>query len=194
MNTNWTQAVTSIEEAFFGLLQCKKYHKNVWIEVQKNGDQEYPILISNPILDDPFNWTMAYGVPRNEEEMERHHYLNDTEKDLTFNWYCAFGKKAAVTLYKNSRKVTSGLFPTPSGGIVCPVRITDIDAWRKRHGAEPFNYTWMTYWKPIEGFSHYVPADIDRVLVVCYDDKPYDELRHFEKLFRILVKGAEKWV
>ena len=82
--TNWTAATNNPNKAIIGLVSCLESGKNAWIEIRKNGEQDYPLKIKNPALENPFNWEIMYGVPRNEKEMMNHKYFNDTEKDLTY--------------------------------------------------------------------------------------------------------------
>ena len=189
-STSWTKATTDFETALIGLFSCLNSGKNSWIEIQKNGEQDFPIKISNPALDNPFNWTMAYGVPRNEEEMEKYKYLNDTEKDLTYNWYAAFSDPKAAKLYQNTGKITRKLFN--GMGICTSVKMADIDAWRAKQGKEPFGYSWVTYWKPKDNIPYWIAADIQEVFVACYNDGLANKKESYLKTAELLHKLADK--
>ena len=169
--TNWTKATTDVNEAMIALISCVESGRNAWIEVQKNGEQGFPIQVPNPLLDDPFNWTPAYGVQRNEKEINERHYLNQTEEDLTRNWTCAFGTAEAVKAYQKNRTISKDLFV--GCGVACPVRIEDANRYRHEIVGDDYKYDFWTYfWQPNGNISYWVPADIDEVFVVCYDYEP----------------------
>ena len=100
--TTWAEATNNASKAMMGLISCIESGKNAWIEVRRNGDQAYPIKIKNPALDDPYNWEMNYGVPKNENDFLNDHYFNETEKDLTYNWIACFGEKEAIEEYQKN--------------------------------------------------------------------------------------------
>ena len=172
--TSWTKATTDVNEAMIALISCVESGRNAWIEVQKNGEQAFPIQVPNPLLDDPFNWTLMYGVPRNEKEINEHHYLNQTEEDLTRNWMCTFGTEEAVKAYQKDRTISKDLFVGCS--VACPVKIEDANRYRHEiEGIEGDDYKygfWMSFWRPKGNIPYQVPADIDEVFVICYDDEP----------------------
>ena len=186
MFTSWTKATTYFNVALLGLINCLDTGRNAWIEVQKNGEQDFPIVIKNPVLDDPFNWTMMYGVPRNEKELANLQYFNHTEKDLTYNWYAAFSTPEAAELYRKDGTVTAGLFK--GMGICTPVKISDIDAWR----SAPFNYTWITHWKPKDNIPYWIPDSINEVYVVCFDDGPVNKKASYLRMSSLLHRLAEE--
>lgn len=188
VNTSWTHATTNVSKAMIGLVSCLEAGKNAWIEVRKNGDQKYPIMRVNPLLDDPFNWTMNYGTIRNEKELEKHQFINETEKDLTYNWTSVFSTKDAIEEYKKNRTVTKELIF--DGGICCPVRIEDANAYRRDvvHDNCDYRY-WMTFWKPKDGIPTYVVDDnVDDVFVVCYSDSPVNK-KEAAKYAALFFKG-----
>lgn len=184
-STAWTQATTSFETALLGVLSCQKAGFHAWIEVQKNGEQDHPVKIKNPALDDPFNWTMLFGIPRDAEYIRNYRFFNDTERDLTLNWYCAFSDLKASVRYRKTGKIVKGLFN--GQGVITPVRNADIDAWRKDRGLGPWEYTWVTFWKPKQDIPYWIPADIPEVFVVCYDDQPFSERESYLQLAALLA-------
>lgn len=189
-HTGWAQAQTSVEAALLGLMSCLEAGKNAWIEVQKNGEQDFPILTLNPDLNDPFNWEMMYGVPRNEKTMAEHHYINETEKDLTYNWVAAFSDREAAEIYRTTGEVTPGLFF--GMGVCTPVRIADANKYRAEVVGDNYkNGSWVTFWKPKNDFKYRVPADIGQVFVVCYDDAPApDKATAYAKMAEFLLTLA----
>jgi hypothetical protein len=190
-DTNWTQATTDVHAAMIGLISCLDSGRNAWLEIQVNGEQSFPIKKKNPALDDPFNWTMSYGVPRNERELNEYRFFNATEEDLTRNWYCAFGDQTAHDLYVNERKVTKELFR--GYGIITPVRFEDIDKWRAEQGAGPFGYSWVTHWQPIRDIPYWIVDDsIKEVFVVCSDGKVQDRKESLRQAGEFLIKLSEK--
>ena len=178
--TNWTQATTDVSEAMTALIACVESGRNAWIEVQRNGEQEFPIQVSNPLLDDPFNWTLMYGAPRNEKEINERHYLNQTEEDLTRNWTCTFGTAEAIKAYQKDKTISKDLFV--GCGVACPVRIEDANRYRHEIAGDDYKYDfWMSFWRPKGNIPYRVPADIDEVFVICYDNEPVkksDAIRH----------------
>lgn len=92
IRTNWTTATTNYQEALLALQACKGSCRTCWLELRENGDQDFPIKIVNPVLNDPFAWEFSYGTYMNPELLLRHNFLNDTERDLTYNWIARLWK------------------------------------------------------------------------------------------------------
>lgn len=193
VSTRWMQATTDPSEALIGFVSCLESNKNAWIEIRKNGDQDYPIMKKNPLLDNPFNWTSAYGVPRNEEEMANGQYFNNTEKDMTYNWIAAFGTEKAIEEYQKNGTITEGLMN--GGGISHPVRIKDANAYRRDIIGDNYKYGYFVqYWKPKDGIKYYVVDDsIDDVFVICFDDGPVDKTKAIIRTARFLAAYADKY-
>lgn len=193
IKTSWMAATTDINEAIVGLLSCIQNGYNAWIEVRKNGNQDYPVMIPNPELDDPFNWTSAYGMPRNEKELASQHYLNETSKDLAYNWTAVLGTPEAVEEYKKSRKISPELFS--GGSVCCPVRIEDANRYRKPIDGYEYGF-WMNIWKPKKGIPLYVPdKGIDNVFVVCYEtdsEKAPDLKQQLRRAGKFLLDYARR--
>lgn len=190
--TTWTEATNNANKAMMGLISCVDSGRNAWIEVRKNGEQEHPIKKKNPELDNPFNWEMAYGVPRNEKEMMNHNYFNDTEKDLTYNWTACFGEKEAIKEYQNNGTITKELF---NGIGVChPVRIKDVVFYRRNIvGENNYEYDyWTTYWKPKKEIPYWVVDDsIGDVFTICFDDKEVDKADAIRKAALFMLEYAD---
>lgn len=53
IRTNWTTATTNYQEALLALQACKGSCRTCWLELRENGDQDFPIKIVNPVLNDP---------------------------------------------------------------------------------------------------------------------------------------------
>lgn len=191
VNTRWTHATKNPSEALAGLVSCLEAGNNAWLELRDNGDQEFPIMKVNPKLDDPFNWTMMCGVPRNEKEMREKNYLNETEKDLTFNWMAGFGTKEAVEKYQQTGEVTEGLL---SGvGVSSPVRIKDADFYRAQFTGDNYKYGFfVTYWKPKDGIKQYIPDEsVGKVFTVCCSNGPVDKKEAARKAAAFLLAYAD---
>lgn len=185
--TSWTEATISPWQALIGLTSCLNSGKNAWIEIQKNGEQDYPVKIKNPALNNPFNWTMMYGLPRNEKQMSEHPYYNETEKDLTYNWEAAFATKESAEEYITTGKPTKGLLK--GMGTCIPVKIKDLESIRDdgyKYGA------WITFWKPKDEIPYWIPDKIDKVYVVCFNDEPYDKENALVKAANFLLEIARK--
>ena len=191
MKTNWTKATVDANAAMLGLISCVQHDKNAWIEVQKNGEQEYPIMKKNPALDDPFNWTMLYGVPYNEKELTEHSYFNDTERDLTIFWTACYGIQSAIDAYQKDRTLLEGLIM--GGGICHPVRIEDAVRYREMYVGDGYKYnTWTTFWKPKEGIPYYVVDErIEKVFVICYDNEPVDAAAAIRRAAQFMLGYAD---
>lgn len=52
IRTNWTTATTNYQEALLALQACKGSCRTCWLELRENGDQDFPIKIVNPVLND----------------------------------------------------------------------------------------------------------------------------------------------
>jgi hypothetical protein len=187
---NWTKATTNIHAALIGLVSCLDSGRNAWIEIQINGEQAFPIQIKNPALDNPFNWTMLYGVPRSAKELDDYNYFNATQEDLTRNWYCAFSDQDAHDIYVHQGRIVEGLFA--GRGVITPVRFKDINEWRAEQGQEPFEYSWVTFWKPLDGIPYWVvDKSIKEVFVICYDDQPVDRKAALRRAGELLLGLAK---
>jgi hypothetical protein len=180
-NTNWTTATTDPYQAIVGVLSAAKYKRNAWIEIQKNGKQDLPLTITNPALDDPFNWTMSYGVPdRNKDER----FLNDTEKDLVENWTAAFGDPKRIEAYRKNRKLHKDL----SKGIGTCFPLRKEDMLKLRPDLPPGFNLWTTYWKPKDGIPCRIPdPGIDKVYVVVTDNEEVDEQKMLSALKKFVL-------
>lgn len=168
--TTWTEATNNASKAMIGLLSCIESGRNAWIEIRKNGEQSYPIKIKNPALDNPFNWEMSYGIPRNENDMLNHSYFNETERDLTYNWMACFGEKKAIEEYQKNGTISKELFN--GTGICHPVRIKDANFYRKNIIGDNYEYGyWVTYWKPKKNIPYWiVDESIGDVFTICFND------------------------
>ena len=175
-STNWTKATTNPYIALAGLMSAMQSNKHAWIEKRNNGDQDFPIMIGNPLLDIPFNWTMSYGVPQEPQFDEK--FFNDTEKDLTLNWTAVFGEADAIADYQKNGVVSEGL--TKRMGICNPIRKSDFLILRP--DMEGCNL-WTTYWKPKDKIPYnIVDPSIKSVYVVCTDDTSVDGVEALENL------------
>lgn len=183
--TNWTQATTNLTKALMGLTACIENGNNAWIEIRKNGDQEFPIKKKNPLLDNPFNWTSYVGVPKNEKELSEKTYFNKTEEDLTYNWTSAFGTKDAIKAYQDSNKLSKDLLL--SGGINHPIKICDAQKIRSQTDNYEYGY-WVYYWKPKDNIPYLITDDeISEVFTVCYTKEVVDKKEALKKAAEFLL-------
>lgn len=145
VHTGWMPATTDPTEAMLGLTSCLQAGLNAWIETRKNGDQKFPIVMKNPALDNPFNWTMSYGTVRDNDDLEKYRYFNDTERDLTYNWTAGFGDLWAITEYRQTGAIREGLLK--GAGICFPIRIADAERYRREIARDNYaNYHYfVTY-------------------------------------------------
>lgn len=190
--TNWAQATTSVSQAMLGLVSCLESGKNAWIDIRGNGSQDVPIKMKNPELDNPFNWTMEYSVPRNEEEMRNIQYFNDTEMDLTYNWIQGYGSQEAIEKYQDTGEITEGLLL--ERGIGHPVRVADANRYRKEITGDNYEYGfWVTYWKPKTGIPYWVvDPNVGEVFTICYNDEPVDKKLALQRAAQFLMDYAER--
>lgn len=195
VDTAWTKAMTDPNEAIAALISClQSSGKNAWIELRDNGDQDFPIMKVNPLLDNPFNWKMLYGTIRNEEEMAKHKYLNEMERELTYNWTSGFGNMEAIEKYKATGEITEGLL---SGmGTSFPIRIKDAEEYREKITGDNYKYRfWVTYWAPEDGIKPYVVDDsVGKVFVICRSTdnlEPVDKKTAIRRAAEFLLNYAE---
>lgn len=169
------------------MMHCISCGYNAWIEVQKNGEQSYPILIPNPELDNPHNWTSSIATT----SQPKTNFLNNTEKDLTENWICAFScSEKAVEAYVKEGKITEGLIRLATDNVpeahLCNIRKTDATKFRQIYTKDGYDYTKPSFyhlWKPKEGIPYYIPdPSIDKVFVVCYNNEPVNMKQSLEKV------------
>ncbi len=190
--TNWTEATNNPSKAMLGLISCLESGYNAWIELRKNGEQDYPIKIKNPMLDNPFNWTMSYGVPRNEKDMMNYNYFNDTEKDLTYNWVACFGKEESIIQYQEHGLITKDL--CLGMGRCHPVRIKDANKYRIEIIGDNYQYNyWVTYWKPSESIQYWAVDETQGdVFTICYNNEEYDKSAAMKKAADFLYQYSNK--
>lgn len=190
-NTHWTCATKDPQIAMDSLIHCLRSGYNAWIESRKNGDQCFPIMIPNPVLNDPFNWKFSHTTHRNDNEIAKYDFLNDTERDLTVNWVNAMGTKEAVEAYKKDRTLMKGLML--GGSIGCPVRIEDANRYRATIMGDNYRYAYFAdWWTPVDGIDRYVPdPDIGRVFTICHNDEPFDIKQSCRNAAQFLLDYAE---
>lgn len=191
VSTAWCLATKDPQEAMMDLMNCLGSGHNAWIEIRENGDQEFPITMVNPLLDDPFNWQFNYGTRKDMEEIEKHSFLNDTERDLTMNWVGVMGTKEAVDAYKKDRTLMEGLIL--GGSVGCPVRIEDANRYRAEITGDNYKYDYFTsWWKPADDIELYVPdPSVGKVFTICYNNEPYDMKQACHRAGRFLINYAE---
>jgi len=192
--TNWTKATKNPSEAMLGLISCIEHGCNAWIEIRKNGEQDFPIIIKNPELDNPFNWTMSYGVPRNESEMMKYNYFNETERDLTYNWVACFGSEESIKQYQENGLVTKGL--SLGIGKCHPVRVEDANTYRREITGDNYKYSyWVTYWQPIDGISRWVVDERQgEVFTICYNKEPVNKFEAMKKAADFLYQLSKSTI
>ena len=188
IRTNWTTATTNYQEALLALQACKGSCRTCWLELRENGDQDFPIKIVNPVLNDPFAWEFSYGTYMSPELLLGHNFLNDTERDLTYNWIAGFGNPVAIELYRKNRELTEGL--NAGIGTCFPIRIAD---------AQKYPYPgkggcMVDFWKPKKRIPAYVPDQtIGKVFTVCTDVEGdvISEIDSLERTAKTLMEYAQ---
>lgn len=190
--TSWTKATTNANVAMIGLMSCIESGHNAWIEIRKNGEQSFPIKIKNPKLENPFNWTMSYGVPRNEYDLLNYNYFNDTEKDLTFNWIACYGERNSIYEYQKNGIISEGMFQ--GKGICHPVKIKDANFYRKNILGDNYKYDyWVTHWKPKDNIAYWVVDEsIGDVFTICFDNKTINKSESIKKAAQFLMVYANR--
>lgn len=187
VKTNWTTATTNIGIALAQLVSCIESGHNAWIELRVNGHQDYPIVRPNHELDDPFNWKMLYSAPDIGKNTK---FLNETEKDLTYNWVDVRSTKEAAELYKKTGEISEGLIFGDYVNI--PVRREDANRYRKEFAKDNYEYRWITTWTPKDGIPSYVPdKTVGQVFTICYTDEKVDRAFLMRKSAEILLKYAD---
>jgi len=183
----WSQATTNIFKAIRDLIQAMKHCPDSYLAYIPNAEAGFPNKITNPLLDDPFNWTMNYGVqnPPGEDEI----YINDTQKDLTLNWVASFGIKRSITRYRRYGILDKGL--VKGMGTCFPLRKSDF--LKLRTDLEPDFNLWTTHWKPLDGIEYWVPnPKVKRVYVVTNPGE-LDSCRQKPSWAAILLTLTLRW-
>lgn len=174
--TDWTPAKVNYQDALISLQACRGSHAVCWLELRDNGDQTYPIKMPNPLLEDPFAWRHSYGTITSPSNLKAHKFLNETERDLTYNWIAGYGNPEAIAKYKENRELAEGLC-MGIGNVKCfPIRIEDAQKYRDtfikdgyRYGKPGEETCFVDFWSPKDGIPFYVPdQNVGKVLVVCY--------------------------
>ncbi|AGO47675.1 hypothetical protein Phi4:1_gp138 [Cellulophaga phage phi4:1] len=180
--TNWTNASTSKIEILEGLKNALLTGKNAWIEIRNNiygeGKEgcKFPLTTKNSGLNNPFNWTMAYGTIFSKDYPSKFH--NDTEKDLHLNWTVLFSTKEAREIYIKEGRVIEGL--NNGMGVCTPVKIADADKTRK----DGYKHSPRTIvWKALDSAYRVPDGSIKKVFVVVtegslegYEDEILDKI------------------
>lgn len=175
--TDWTTAKVNYQEALLALQACRGSHATCWLELRDNGDQTYPIKMPNPLLDDPFSWRYSYGTVTSPDNLKAHKFLNETERDLTYNWIVGYGNPEAIAKYKENRELVEGLCFGAGNGICFPIRIEDAQKYRDifmkdgyRYGKPGKGTCFVVFWEPQKEITYCVPdPKVGKVLVICYN-------------------------
>jgi hypothetical protein len=184
--TNWTNATTDINKAMIGLISCLDAGYNAWIEIQTNGNQDYPIRIKNPELDKPENWTGSIGIPRPTGNFIDEKFFNETEKDLTQNWIALFGDKEAADNYYKTGVVSKAQLK--GMGYCHAVKISDAN--KLRTDGYEYGY-WAERWKPRDNIPYWVvDKSIDKVFVICYNKESVNRADSLIKAGEFLIEYA----
>jgi hypothetical protein len=170
--TNWSQATKNINIAILAVLSASKANRKAWIELRENGDQSFPIMIPNPVLNDHFKWTMSYGIPNDELSLNNYNFINATEEDLAKNYVACFASHDVIDEYKKT-----GIIPdNVSGmGICFPKKRTKDDL------------SWTYYWKPIDNIPYRIPdPNVGLVFTVCTTDEDSSEINTLIKIEKFI--------
>lgn len=172
---NWTTPTQKPKEALRNLISALDSGLNAWIEIQNNGEQNHPIKIKNPALDNPFNWRSK--LQTSTTFYKNRDYFNDTVKDLDENWTSCFGTKEAVEEYQKTGKLSEDL--VRGFGKSTPIRKKDFLKLRPDLGE---NYKLLyNLWSNKDNVPRWiVDESIGKVLVVCYDKTPLEKWKYFD--------------
>ena len=175
-SSSWTGATQNIQKAIDGVFSALN-GQNAWIEIQQNGEQDYPVKRKNPALDDPFQWSLQCTYGAGKDEPPKTDFFNATEKDLHANWTGRYFKDEAA---RDHYVKTGEILPDSltNGGVSCPVRV--VDWLTTRPDLDPDNLPckdWCAIWGPRKYPAPEVPywivdERIDSVFVVMTDNTP----------------------
>lgn len=198
--TNWTKATTNPSEALAGLVSCLNAGYNAWIEIRENGQQEIPLKVKNPELDNPFNWRSSFGVIR--PQAEKNEYFNETEKELTEKWIEVFGDYEAFVKYKETGEISEGLILLETDSscekrVRFPIRIEDANRYRAEFSGDGYKYGyWQNAWAPNPELNipYYIVDDsVGFVFTICYNTEPVDMGYALRRVAEYLNKFAENY-
>ena len=199
VRTNWTMAMTNYQDALYALQTCRGSFRSCWLELRENGDQEYPINIVNPALDDPFAWEFSYGTLISPELLHTRKFLNETERNLTYHWMAGYGVPTAIEKYRKNHELTKGL--NIGIGTCFPIRIEDAQKYRDIFVGDGYVYRYpedgkgfVDFWKPKTGIPVYVPdRTVGKVFTVCTDmeGNTVSEIDSLERTAKTLEEYAQ---
>ena len=190
IKTNWATATTNPGIALAKLIECIESGHNAWLELRENGNQDFPVMMDNPELDDPFNWKMLFSVP-NCSKIDS--FFNETEEDLFYNWVEVRSTKEAAELYKETGEISEGLIF--GNDVNIPIRIEDANRYRREFTKDNYEYKWKTIWTPKDNIQRIVPdTSIGKVFTICYTDEPVDRAFLMYKASDFLTHYADKLI
>ena len=182
----YTTATRSIIKAIRQLISCSQYGHYCWIDRVKNNDAENPIMIPNPLLDDPNNWMMLYGTNDKIEDLKKAKYHNETERDLTLNcgqYYHTYRCKKCGYLFDMAKKRKNNRYDYRCSR--CRSEDIEQELTIVRHDGD---ITFFTHWQPKKGISYWTPKPMRRkVFQICYSNEK-KEMSLYQK---ILVSFAK---
>ncbi len=191
VNTSWSQASENIYQALAALFHAVDSGKNAWLELRKNGDQDYPVMIPNPDLDLIENWQELYVTTRTEEAEKDllSKVLNDTERDLIQNYTTLQVTEDEAKQYRELGVLTAKMLKANSDSTVrITVPIEKANEARRTHFNDHFDYSFfVSAWEAMPGIPYQIPdPNLPFVFTVCTDDNEPNLLWTLEQTERLL--------
>ena len=119
-NTNWSKATTNLFEAIKSLLSALQAGKIAHLEIMKNEDVAYPIKVKNPETLKMENWTMMFGLPKQNDQVD---FWNETERYLVQECYHTYTTPEAIRLFEEEGLITEDLLKSGGAEYMIPFDI-----------------------------------------------------------------------
>lgn len=153
-NTNWSKATTNLFEAIKSLLSALQAGKIAHLEIMKNEDVAYPIKVENPETLKMENWTMMFGLPKQNDQVD---FWNETERYLVQECYHTYATPEAIRLFEEEGLITEELMLNGGTEYMIPFDIArEIRLAQDGYDLATNQWARGTYYRIKDGIEHWV--------------------------------------